>query len=1331
MTNEKMEEFKLGDGEFVEKMAEAPVSPAEKDVVYRIKTDDIDRLIDSRLKLLNYDKADATKKVESLQDQMKVQEKKQKEIDLIFSDCMRMIEKFKADIEAEQTAEKIDEPHVILSGSDSDDDVQFIEATYEPLLVASKPTKPASDSPQQPPQLLQQLQQPQPLLPRPLQPVLLQQSPQLMKSPIPCQVVPHSPLLSPRMREPSPVRYLRVQQTREPVNKSLLVSPPGATAQSPSSMVLSMILNEPPLTCKQQSSPGSSQGLPVPQVSMTGSLLQPRGATFTELPPKHIDLAIGMKLYGRKFNDIWYKGTLIDIQNKDRPRMEHKLKVKFDGKGMKILTGKQVACIDVSTEILPVGTRVIEGEETPSNWFFAGIVAEPANVRNNNRYLIFFDDGYAQYCYARDVHQVVEQSANVWEDIHPDSSQFIQDYLSQYPERPMVRLQEKQMVKTEWKGKWWVAHVQRVDASLVQMYFDADKRVEWIYRGSTRLEPLYTELANAEASKVSGKGRRHNIHIKSRQKPFVEYTRGSEEQASKSGEADIKKTGDDPSGQGVDTGTAGEIGTKKRAVARKSISKPAAPVVVHDITDDMEDDLPPEEKEQHQYHQASSVSDITLHRDIASVLQERLDGEVQDVGNCLLAGGDLGEDVLGERMEIEKILPIRDSDKKKYKPHVCCASCLRDVPDDPQKFKCNNPLLIPQLCGWERQITKQSNYGKRVIVYRAPCARRLRTIEEVDKYLAMTNSLMTIDMFCFDSQLHTDTEYVPVRTFCDIKDLSYGKETVPISCVNGIDREYPDYVEYSNQRTPAKGVKLNLDPSFLVGCDCTDGCRDRTKCRCIQLTVDATRCIAENLDAGYHHRRLRESLITGVYECNVNCKCDCRCSSRVAQNGLQLRLQVFKTEKRGWGLRCLDDIPAGGFICIYVGQLLTEQGANEDGQQFGDEYLAELDYIEVVERVKDGFESNVDEDEGIMDDISTDNSVPGDDSDSTYSGEKRYAHQKAKKKNGVNKIVLKREDKAWSVKCGVQEEISGANKTQDWLNSITCSAIVISDEEEDKAASGAKVSVNDDELPDLDEQPLPPVSGKPRVHLAMNVDKEVHLDERGKPMHMPRVGATHDSNSNSSAERGASHDEMKCGIEKTDDGMASLKITEPTSLNIDDVVSEDSDDNMFTEQKDASTAAVPEFKRTTRSQTHSRFSNLPDPKSQKHISPQQSTTVNIPVGNRRKSDFVDTVLSLSPEKRPTISTRPYFGEEFSYVMDAKSMGNLGRYLNHSCTPNVFVQNVFVDTHDLRFPWIAFFAAQYIRAGTELTWDYNYEVGSVPGKVLYCYCGSAECRGRLL
>ena len=43
------------------------------------------------------------------------------------------------------------------------------------------------------------------------------------------------------------------------------------------------------------------------------------------------------------------------------------------------------------------------------------------------------------------------------------------------------------------------------------------------------------------------------------------------------------------------------------------------------------------------------------------------------------------------------------------------------------------------------------------------------------------------------------------------------------------------------------------------------------------------------------------------------------------------------------------------------------------------------------------------------------------------------------------------------------------------------------------------------------------------VHLAMNVDKEVHLDERGKPMHMPRVEAIRDSNSNSSGTVASHH----------------------------------------------------------------------------------------------------------------------------------------------------------------------------------------------------------------
>ena len=53
--------------------------------------------------------------------------------------------------------------------------------------------------------------------------------------------------------------------------------------------------------------------------------------------------------------------------------------------------------------------------------------------------------------------------------------------------------------------------------------------------------------------------------------------------------------------------------------------------------------------------------------------------------------------------------------------------------------------------------------------------------------------------------------------------------------------------------------------------------------------------------------------------------------------------------------------------------------------------------------------------------------------------------------------------------------------------------------------------------------------------------------------------------------------------------------------------------------------------------------------------------------------------------------REYLGDPNPFIMDAKRAGNLGRYFNHSCSPNLFVQNVFITSHDLRYPEVAFFA----------------------------------------
>ena len=73
---------------------------------------------------------------------------------------------------------------------------------------------------------------------------------------------------------------------------------------------------------------------------------------------------------------------------------------------------------------------------------------------------------------------------------------------------------------------------------------------------------------------------------------------------------------------------------------------------------------------------------------------------------------------------------------------------------------------------------------------------------------------------------------------------------------------------------------------------------------------------------------------------------------------------MFKTKNNGWGLRALDDIPQGAFICTYAGNLYTDQEGDERGATFGDTYFADLDLIEQAEAEKEEFKVNPDLDEG-------------------------------------------------------------------------------------------------------------------------------------------------------------------------------------------------------------------------------------------------------------------------------------------------------------------------------------------------------------------------------
>uniref|UniRef100_A0A8C2ZKU2 [histone H3]-lysine(36) N-trimethyltransferase n=1 Tax=Cyclopterus lumpus TaxID=8103 RepID=A0A8C2ZKU2_CYCLU len=76
------------------------------------------------------------------------------------------------------------------------------------------------------------------------------------------------------------------------------------------------------------------------------------------------------------------------------------------------------------------------------------------------------------------------------------------------------------------------------------------------------------------------------------------------------------------------------------------------------------------------------------------------------------------------------------------------------------------------------------------------------------------------------------------------------------------------------------------------------------------------------------------------------------------------------------------------------------------------------------------------------------------------------------------------------------------------------------------------------------------------------------------------------------------------------------------------------------------------------------------------------------------------------------------------IIDATLKGNCSRFMNHSCEPNCETQKWTVNGQ-LR---VGFFTSKVVTAGTELTFDYQFQrYGKEAQK---CFCGAPSCRGFL-
>ncbi|AWP14950.1 putative histone-lysine N-methyltransferase EHMT1 [Scophthalmus maximus] len=166
-------------------------------------------------------------------------------------------------------------------------------------------------------------------------------------------------------------------------------------------------------------------------------------------------------------------------------------------------------------------------------------------------------------------------------------------------------------------------------------------------------------------------------------------------------------------------------------------------------------------------------------------------------------------------------------------------------------------------------------------------------------------------------------------------DIALGQERVPIPCVNSVDSEpLPDNYKYIPENCVTSPMNIDRNITHLQYCVCKEDC-SASICMCGQLSL---RCWYDKSGRLLPEFCREEPPL--IFECNHACSCWRTCKNRVVQNGLRTRLQLFRTSKKGWGVRAQQDIPQGTFVCEYVGEIISEAEAE---MRQNDAYLFSLD----------------------------------------------------------------------------------------------------------------------------------------------------------------------------------------------------------------------------------------------------------------------------------------------------------------------------------------------------------------------------------------------------
>lgn len=123
--------------------------------------------------------------------------------------------------------------------------------------------------------------------------------------------------------------------------------------------------------------------------------------------------------------------------------------------------------------------------------------------------------------------------------------------------------------------------------------------------------------------------------------------------------------------------------------------------------------------------------------------------------------------------------------------------------------------------------------------------------------------------------------------------------------------------KYISSNIPGPEIDLDDFYSSYCGCKCSEKCS--MECSCLFG-------FGGNYDNGMLIEK-HEKYDRFIVECNSFCSCTNQCPNRVVQKGIQFHLCVFKTEKKGFGVKTLQLIEKNKFVCEYAGEVITRNEA--------------------------------------------------------------------------------------------------------------------------------------------------------------------------------------------------------------------------------------------------------------------------------------------------------------------------------------------------------------------------------------------------------------------